>query len=198
VRIQATALAAASRGHAVPRRRTLDQPQPATRAHRRGGGEQADEFGWAIGYPAFVLAVACRLKSITVPPAAPAKVKMGWEWRVFYAGNIESAFLAHAAKALPLEEPEAGSSKSDARFDVYVSVTEDTGVKVRGDLSSAEIEVKERQERTGKGLEQWKKVRGRLRGAGSGRCAARDGCAVCGRKSRCARRPGGPRTRRRC
>jgi hypothetical protein len=83
---------------------------------------------------------------------------MGWEWRVFYAGNVESQFLALADAALPLVEPDDASSKSDSRFDVYVSVTEDTGVKVRGDLSSPDIEIKTRQERTSMGLEQWQKV----------------------------------------
>jgi hypothetical protein len=83
---------------------------------------------------------------------------MGWEWRVFYAGNIEGSFLAHADEKLPLVEADGASSKSDSRFDVYVSVTEDTGIKVRGDLSSPDIEVKTRKERTSKGLEKWRKV----------------------------------------
>ncbi len=83
---------------------------------------------------------------------------MGWEWRVFYAGNIEGSFLAHADDKLPLVEADSASSKSDSRFDVYVSVSEDTGIKVRGDLSSPEVEVKTRKERTSKGLEKWKKV----------------------------------------
>jgi hypothetical protein len=83
---------------------------------------------------------------------------MGWEWRVFYAGNVERQFLALAEAELPLVEPDVASSKSDSRFDVYVSVSEDTGVKVRGDLSSPEIEVKTRKERKRKGLEKWRKV----------------------------------------
>ena len=77
---------------------------------------------------------------------------------MFYAGNVESRFLALANAELPLVEPDSASSKSDSRFDVYVSVSEDTGIKVRGDLSSPEIEVKTRKERTSKGLEKWKKV----------------------------------------
>ncbi len=46
----------------------------------------------------------------------------------------------------------------ESRYDVYVSCSEDIGVKVRGDRMSPEIEIKLRKGRTDMGIELWEKV----------------------------------------
>ncbi len=79
---------------------------------------------------------------------------MGWEFRIFYAGNIQQRFVNHVGRLFPL----LIAVPIETRYDVYVSCCDHIGAKVRGDVRSNEIELKIRKERTEDGLENWVKV----------------------------------------
>ena len=85
---------------------------------------------------------------------------MSWEWRVFWPSNEDN--VTDILEVLDIKHswsfPWAGRGAGvRARTDVYVSCTEEVGIKWRGERL---VEVKVRSERDEKsGAEKWEKVR---------------------------------------
>eukprot|EP00802_Teleaulax_amphioxeia_P029454 Tamp_31553.p1 GENE.Tamp_31553~~Tamp_31553.p1 ORF type:complete len:164 (+),score=22.73 Tamp_31553:44-535(+) len=83
---------------------------------------------------------------------------MGWEWRLFYHGDLRAAFRDHVAARLPTLRRKGDD---ELRTDVYVSCTHTTGAKARGSSApgaGGEIEIKRRSLRKKRGAEHWTKV----------------------------------------
>lgn len=81
----------------------------------------------------------------------------GWEWRLFYVGDLRAQFVQFAT--LSLTSMEAHGPAED-RTDVYVSCSDAVGAKARGGgEADGQIEIKRRTDRKKRGAEKWDKVR---------------------------------------